>query len=89
MDFQDMSNATSKAIENFIACHRGTLQLYIKDSQVCARECKKPVHRAPSALNVPVWYQTHGFTQAEWNTLISSLLNLYNKEKACQNQQKP
>jgi hypothetical protein len=89
MNFQDMSHATSKAIEDFSTCHRGTLQLYIKDGQVCTRECKKPRLVVPTSFNVPVWYQTHGFTEVEWNSLITELLNLYNKEKACQNQQKP
>ena len=88
MNFQSMSTEVHKAIGDFSTSHSGLLQLYIKDGAVFTREVKPRSHQTPSILNVPVWYQDHGFTHVEWNELITELLNLYNKEIACQNQQK-
>ena len=88
MNFDTMSLKVLKAIYDFNKSHHSTLQLYIKDGAVFSREVKPRSHLTPSILNVPVWYQTHGFTHVEWNELITELLNLYNKEIACQNQQK-
>ena len=88
MNFQSMSSEVHKAIEGFTLSHHSTLQLYIRNGIVCTRELKPRAHGALGVLNITVWYQTHGFTHVEWNELITELLNLYNKEKACQNQQK-
>jgi len=88
MNFDTMSLKVLKAIYDFNKSHHSMLQLYIKDGAVFSREVKPRSHQTPSVLCIAVWYQTHGFTHVEWNELITELLNLYNKEKACQNQQK-
>lgn len=89
MDFQKMSTEAQKTILDFSTSQHSTLQLYIKDGLVCSRICPSHAQSCPTRLNIAVWYQTHGFTHTEWNEIITELLNLYNKEKACQNQQKP
>ncbi len=88
MNFQSMSLEAHKAIEDFTRSHKGLLHLFIKGGHVHAIEFKPRKNSPATLLDVPFWYQTHGFTYAEWNELITELLNLYNKEKSCQNQRK-
>lgn len=79
----------SEAITNWHRGYHGNCVLSILNGKVI---CSKPLaesHLAVKDLYVTVWYMEHGFNQVQWNSIATELLNLYNKEKACQARQKP
>lgn len=63
--------------------------LYIENGRICCKKATEEDRRRISDLYVSLWYQEHGFTPSQWDTIATELFNLYNEELACQARQKP
>jgi len=77
------------AIDMFKIDCSGTLCLCIKSGFVRAVPAGEASQRTPSCLKLTRFEQIRGLTISRWHTIGSALLNLYTKEKECQQPQKP
>ena len=89
MNSTTLISQASYAIDMFKIDYSGTLCLCIKDGFVRAVPAMGASRRTPSCLVVTRIDQIRGLTIARWLTIGSTLLNLYTKEKECQQPQKP
>lgn len=69
--------------------HNTGCRLYIRDGRVYAKSDENSAKPGDPELYIGICNIKHGLSVPQWNILGSALLNLYNKEVACQARQKP
>lgn len=89
MNSEEMITKAGEALEFFQTHHVGTAHLYFKDGHVVCWDLAHRPHKIPNELIVSVYQQKNGLTGAQWDAIGTTLINLSNKEVACQAHPKP
>lgn len=89
MNSEKLISEAADAIYDFVQQNDRTCILLIKNGSVIAIPTDEATCKVNSVLYITPWQQINGLTANKWNLVASELMNLYNKEKACQAHQKP
>jgi len=89
MNTEIIKSLAAIAITKWARHHYKACFLSVKDGMVIASKPTDDARKYHRALIITQFAQNAGLTPAAWNIVGTELLNLYNKEKACQTHPKP
>lgn len=88
MNSEQLITEAGKAIEEWLHNHNVGCWLSISNGHVKCKAKLKADDCNALELYVSGWQMEHGLSTRQWNNTGTALLNLYNKEVACQAHQK-
>jgi len=89
MNSEILVGKAGRAIAEHARKHESSCVLSIENGEVIARPANETICNVGSCLYITRFQQQHGLASRMWNVIGTELLNIYNKEKACQAHQKP
>ncbi len=89
MNVEIIKTLAANAIGLWARKHRGSCVLSVENGLVIAFDPSKAKQGYDRCLFITVFDQNAGLTSAKWHLVATELMNLYNKELACQTHQKP
>lgn len=89
MNSEQLINEAGKAIDNWRKQHNTSCRLCIVKGHVVCVKWDYSYQIRVKPLQITPWEQEHGLTSNTWKMIGNALFNLYIKELACQDHQKP